>query len=205
MDPRQHRIAADLALDKRKYVYKSGELDPKGDEGCSIVEATQALACALSASLAVQVKREIGALWANTTAPPYSDIFSDNLATTWLWRSVLVMRAVDDEIHKLRNVESIPRADPVGVHLNRVILHLVFQDQGVKAVSHDATPEDKLILAAREATQRLFPLVAKYVQENHAGEYLASLCKNFGKCEALVEALVAPGPKHVPVQGKLNL
>jgi hypothetical protein len=46
-------LAVEFALDKRRYVYKSGEMDPKGDEGCSIVEATQALACARSVRFAV--------------------------------------------------------------------------------------------------------------------------------------------------------
>jgi hypothetical protein len=205
MDPRQHRIAADFALDKRKYVYKSGEPDPKGDEGCSIVEATQALGCAISAGLAVQVKREIGALWANTAAAPYSEIFSDGLSTTWLWRSVLVMRSVDEEIHKLRSSPNVPRADVVGVHLNRIILHLVFQDPEVKKLSHDGSLEGELIAAARKAAHRLFPLVAEYLQEKHDGEYLASLCKNSSKCEPLVKSILA-APKAAPlVQQEMDL
>jgi AIPR protein len=69
MHPLQHRLATDFALDRRKYVYRSGEPAPRGEEGCDIVEATQALGCAHSVSLAVQVKREIGAVWADTESP----------------------------------------------------------------------------------------------------------------------------------------
>jgi len=56
MDPLQHRLATDFALDRRRYVYKTGESDPRSDDGCSIVEATQALASEHSIGLAVQVK-----------------------------------------------------------------------------------------------------------------------------------------------------
>jgi hypothetical protein len=103
MDPTQHRLAMDFALDKRRYVYKQGETDPKGDEGCDIAEATQALACAHSTALAVQVKREIGALWADTAAPPYAELFNGSLSATRVWRSVLILRAVDEELQKLKN------------------------------------------------------------------------------------------------------
>lgn len=150
------------------------------------MEATQALACAVSVRLAVGVKREIGALWADTFAAPYTDIFPDPLSAAKVWRTVLVMRAVDEEIHKLR-YSNEPRADMVGVHMNRVLLHLVFCTPEVKALRHDAAEEWELIAAARDTASRLFPLVARYLQEHHDGEYLASLCKNHTKCEHLVK------------------
>jgi hypothetical protein len=191
MDPMQHRIATDLALDRRKYSYKQGEPDPKDADGCSIVEATQALGCAHSISLAVQVKREIGSIWADTETSPYTDIFNNSLSSTRLWRSVLVMRAVDNEIHDLRGT-AIPRADLIGVHLNRVILYLVFQDSKVRQLRHDSADEAALIEAAREATKRIFVSVAEYVQREHEGDYLAGLCKNFTKCENLSKVLLMP-------------
>jgi hypothetical protein len=205
MDPTQHRIATDFALDRRKFAYKQGEPDPKGEEGCGIVEATQALGCAYSITLAVQVKQEIGAIWADTQAPPYTDIFNESVTTMRLWRAVLVMRNVDDEIYKLRFSEA-PRADMIGIHLNRVILHLVFQDSKVRQLRHDNAEESGLIEAAREATRRIFTLVAEYVQRQHESEYLASLCKNLGKCEELSAALLAPAISVQPVskQGELG-
>jgi len=195
MDPTQHRLAIDFALDKRIYTYKQGDVDPKGDEGCSIVEATQALGSAHSAALAVQVKREIGQIWADTQAPPYTDLFNDKLTSIQLWRSVLVMRVVDEELQKLRSTSS-PRADMVGVHLNRIILHLVFQNDEVKKLRHDKADQSLLIAAARKATQDVFAPVANYLQENHEFDYLAVLCKNNAKCEELVQEFKRPGPRQ---------
>lgn len=192
MDPTQHRLAIEFALDKRTYAYKQGDIEPKGDEGCGIVEATQALSCAHSATLAVQVKREIGLIWADTNAAPYTELFNDKLTSIQVWRSVLVMRAVDEELHKLRSTDA-PRADLVGIHLNRMILHLVFRDAEVRALRHDNADQTKLIDAARKATHRVFNSVAAYIQENHEDDYLASLCKNSAKCEDLANELLAGG------------
>ncbi len=191
MDGVQQRLATEFALDKRRYVYKQGEADPKGGEGCDIVEATQALACARSVSMAVSVKREISALWADTRRAPYTDIFNENLTGLAVWRSVLVMRAVDDVLQKRRWTET-PKADMIGVHLNRIILHLVFSDYRVRALRHDEADEGALISAAKTSTDEVFIWVSGYISANHDGEYLASLCKNLSKCEALANAFLRP-------------
>jgi hypothetical protein len=109
MDPVQHRLATDFALDRRRYVYKTGESDPHGEEGCDIVEATQALACAHSRQLAVQVKREIGTLWADTDGAPYTELFNDELSSAKVWRCVLILRAVDEELQKIEDNNSLQR------------------------------------------------------------------------------------------------
>jgi hypothetical protein len=195
MDPTQHRLAIDFALDKRIYTYKQGDIDPRGDEGCSIVEATQALGSEHSVALAVQVKKEIGQIWADTQAAPYTGLFNDKLTSIQLWRSVLVMRAVDEELQKLR-ASPAPRADMVGIHLNRIILYLVFQDAEVKRLRHDKADPSALINAAREAAKRVFAPVADYLQEFHEYDYLAVLCKNSAKCEELVRSLREAGPRQ---------
>lgn len=193
MDPNQHRLATDFALDRRKYAYKSGEPDPKGEEGCSIGEATQALCCAHSVELAVQVKREIGVIWADTTAPPYTEIFNERLTSTHVWRSVLVLRTVDEELQRLRSSEA-PRSDMVAIHMNRLILHLVFQDPSIRRSHNDRAAEEDLVVAAQAAVRAIFDNVSGYLEDHHAGEYLASLSKNSGKCEAMVKLLGRPAP-----------
>lgn len=197
MDPQQHRLAVEFALDRRRYVYKSGEPDPKGEEGCSIVEATQALACAHSARLAVDVKREIGSVWSDTDKPPYTDIFSENLSAQRVWKAVALMRAVEDEIQSLR-VTNAPRADMVGTHMNRIILHLVFQDPVVRGRYQDQSELDVLLPITRQAVRPAFEKVSQYLDTRHHGEYLASLCKNHAKCEELVAYLTGPEPVADP-------
>jgi AIPR protein len=199
MDPTQHRLATELALDGRKYVFKTGELDdPQGDSGCGLTEATQALACAQpNVDLAVLVKRNIGALWQDITKKPYTDLFNEGLTGVTLWRSVEVMRTVETELRQLR-LTTAPRADLIGVHLHRIILHLVFQDPELKPWNHDDGDRDKLLAVVRGATKRIFPQVADYLEQERKSEYLATLAKNTEKCKALTDwfkALLSPTDK----------
>lgn len=184
MDPLQHRLATDFALDKRRYVYKTGESDPRSDDGCSIVEATQALASEKSIALAVQVKREIGLIWADTGAAPYTELFNENLTTSRLWRAVRVMRAVDEELHFFK-ASTAPRASLVAIHMNRVILHFVFQDPEVQRCFAVDKTDDEITIAARNSTLPIFQKVSAYLEANHPNDYLAQFAKNTPKCEEL--------------------
>jgi hypothetical protein len=188
MDPLQHRIAVEFALDKRRYVYKSGETDPRGEEGCSIIEATQALACAHSVRLAVEVKREIGSIWADVDRPPYTDIFTPELSAETVWRAVCLMRAVDERVQVLRSSEST-RADLIGTHMQRIILHMVFKDPGITRHYRDGTPLADLTERAKLAAGQSFEKVAAYLEQHHPSDYLANFSKNAEKCEALVADL----------------
>lgn len=201
MDPLQHRLAVEFALDKRRYVYKSGELDPKGNEGCSIVEATQALACAHSVRLAVEVKREIGSLWADTERAPYTDIFTPELTAERVWRAVAVMRAVDEDVQLLRSSD-VTRADLIASHMQRIILHLVFRDPQVVPAYPSNLAIDDLLKLVRPATRRAFDKVAAYVELHHPNEYLANFSKNAEKCERLVRG-IDPPPAQTSAQGNL--
>lgn len=201
MDPMQHRLAVEFALDKRRYVYKSGELDPRGDEGCSIVEATQALACAYSTRLAVEVKREISSLWADTDRAPYTDIFQPNLSAERVWKAVSVMRATDEIVQVLRHSDA-PRADLVGTHMPRIILHLVFQDPDVRVKYMSHAPLGELLSAVKVAVGPVFQKVARYLAEHHGGDYLANFSKNAEKCDQLVQSLTNPTPE-ANQQGRL--
>ncbi len=202
MDPLQHRLATEFALDKRRYVYKSGESDPRGEEGCSIVEATQALGCAISVSLAVQVKREIGQIWSDTDSAPYTDIFNEKVSSTQVWRSVLVMRAVDDELQRLK-LSGVPRADAVSSHMNRLILHLVHSDPAVLETIRKGGGDEEVVKASRNAVEPLYRRVSGYLENVHPNDYLAVFCKNVAKCEELVRHIRSGERLGGAVQGDL--
>lgn len=193
MDPLQHRLAIEFALDKRRYVYKSGESDPRGEEGCSLIEATQALGCAHSVRLAVEVKREIGSIWADTDKAPYADIFYPALTADRVWRAVTVMRTTDELLHAFRASDA-PRADLVGAHLSRVILHLVFQDADVKAKYLSTSPLTELIQAARSAAGIAAEKVSAYLKERDPNGYPATFAKNYEKCAEMVQVLTSSDP-----------
>ena len=194
MDPLQHRLAVEFALDKRRYVYKSGEPDPKGSEGCSIIEATQALGCAHSIRLAVEVKREISSLWADTDRAPYTDIFHPDLSAERVWKAVAVMRATDEVVQMLR-FSTAPRADLVGTHMPRIILHLVFQDPEVRIRYQSGATLDDLLATVRSVTPKAFASVAEFLETHHPNDYLANFSKNSDKCTDLVRRLTNTAPE----------
>jgi hypothetical protein len=84
----------------------------------------------------------------------------------------------------------------VGIHMNRLILHLIFQEPDVRALRHDTAPEAELIEAARIAVAPIFASVADYLALEHLDEYLASLCKNLTKCEKLAASYRLPSAKQ---------
>ena len=111
------------------------------------------------------------------------------------------MRAVDEELQRLR-ASDLSRADLVAVHMNRVILHLVFQDAAVLPLNHDGTPDAEIVKAARGAVAAIFSKVIEYLEREHPNEYPAPLSKNLTKCENLARNYKnAPSPK----QGLLDL
>jgi hypothetical protein len=124
------------------------------------------------------------------------------LSATRVWRSVLIMRAVDQELQKLKKTTAFS-ADFIAVHLNRLILHLVFNDDALRALRHDNADEAECLLATQAATQRIFPRVADYIEKHHRDNYLASFSKNLTKCEQLANVLKGHAPPPNEKQGSL--
>ena len=69
------RLASEFLLDGLRYAYKSGDPPPESRVGCTIVDATVALACAADLALTVQAKREIGRLFEDIEGEPYTILF----------------------------------------------------------------------------------------------------------------------------------
>jgi hypothetical protein len=100
----------DFSVDNLTYAIRSGEARPEPDKGCEFGEAAVALACAQSASLATQAKREVSRLWDDTTKSPYKALFNAKTNHLRVWRSVQILRAVDQELDRLRSPP--PSSDP---------------------------------------------------------------------------------------------
>jgi len=187
LDETQQRLAREMAMDGRRYAFKSGDTpDPKGNEGCSIEEATVSLACASNdVGLVVLAKRYVDGLWKDTTKPPYTRIFNERTRVSDLWRAVIVFRAANEAIESLKGNEGIYRRDQVLVHANRFILHLVFEDGEIKRWRDPSLAEDELAALAKSATNRVVANVTLAVNSKHPDAYLQPLFKNAEKCKAL--------------------
>ena len=194
LDPNQQRLALEMELDGLKYSFKSGDIDPKREQGCNIEDATVALACANSdVALAVQAKREIGQLWRDIKKQPYTTLFNDSTQGRDVWRAVQVMRTVAGDLEQI-DLTPYVRGELVAVHGNRFLLHLVFQDPQVKGYRDQNVPIDLFLRAAGMATQRILGELAAAVEEKHPDSYLANLFKNAKKCKELAEYIVKKRP-----------
>lgn len=186
LDEMQQHLAREMLLDGRRYAFKSGDSDPKDAEGCTIEEATVALACASSdINLSVVAKRYIGGLWKDISKPPYTTIFNAGTKARNLWRAVIVLRSVESAMTHLDRAK-VERGDQILVHGNRLLLHAVFQDSTVRRYKDPSLSESALSEAATEATERAFLKIGKAVKDKHSGAYLQPLFKNAQKCKELL-------------------
>ena len=111
------------------------------------------------------------------------------------------MRATDAVVHELRS-SSAPRADLIGRHMGRLILHLVFQDPDVRPRYPGNCSLDELVSVAKKAVEPIFTKVAAYLAREHGEVYPANLSKNAEKCETLVKEYALP-PSSPPGQQPL--
>lgn len=191
LDREQARLKEELAIDGVTYAIKSGEATPDASTGCTIVEATVALACARSSEMAVQAKREIGRLWIGAESASHGSLYRRmfNSGTTGqeVWRAVRVLREIDKQL-LLEQRNRSGRDRQIGVHGNRVLAHLVFQDLGAQLGDGG---EVGLLSALTDVPQLVVSNYAKLVSvihEGYEGNYLASLFKNAARCGDVVRA-----------------
>lgn len=190
LDPTQERLRQDLVLDLQKiYAYKSGDVISSPQDGCTIDEATIALACSLpEVQFAADAKRYISQLWGDIHEPPYTLIFNENLSAHRLWRSVEISRIVESTLQSEKsNFTNIERL--IAVHGNRFILYRVLHALPLDKfdlIDFDMSPIYKQ--AAQETLSELERL-HDVIRFNFPNEYLNTLFKSRSKCEQLVNFL----------------
>jgi len=188
LDPEQDRLKTELLLECEKfYAYKTGDREPSPDEGCTLDDAAVALACAQKdVGLCVQAKREVGRLYDDIQQAPYKILFNPSLAALRMWRSVEVMRLVDEALKRQASREGKDRL--IAVHGNRFVLHLVFRGLGNY---ESASPEDFGEIKKRitELTLQALAKVTAAKEKQAASSYPANFFKNATKCKELETAI----------------
>lgn len=127
LDPFQHGLKLEFALDGITYHYKRTEdaviFD---DKNCSLEEATIALACYQdNVQICVLAKREIGRLWEDIKLPPYTDLFNDKLKHTKLWNLIRAYREVMKYLGQNKE-QKTGREKSTYTLGNYFILHIMF-------------------------------------------------------------------------------
>lgn len=186
LDPEQERLRRDLSLELGKtYFYKSGDTPGNPADGCTIEEATVALACANSdVALAVQAKREVGKLWEDVTKAPYKLLFNGGLSALRMWRLVEVIRDVEQSL-KREQANRQGRERMILVHGNRLILHLVYRLLDLSAFDDLASDIAAVMASLPAVTTKCSDAIIKQVQAIFPTAYTNSLFKNATKCKQI--------------------
>lgn len=190
LDEEQNRLRTEMLLSLQKtYSIQRGEAVPPEASGCTVADATVALACLQSdATLAVLAKSAVGRLWDNINRPPYKTLFNPSVSAFRVWRAVTVMREVDAALDAARKqVEG--RAKAVAVQGNRIVLHLVFGELAhdrIDDADADWGPELDRVPAL---TGEMLTCLTAQVEQHFSQNYITSLFKNASRCRALVEAV----------------
>lgn len=192
LDQEQERLRIELRIEGKTYALKTGDPDSAPEDGCSVVDATVALGCAdPDVQMAVQVKREIGRIWEDTSSQMYKRLFNGGTTSTKVWRAVGVLRQVDAALREIQRTED-GRRRQVAVHGNRLLLHMVYRGLGPNAFSDGSDGPDLSEVEARVG--ELFEATVVAIETDYEGNYLASLFKNATKCKLVVESVMARTP-----------
>jgi AIPR protein. len=189
LDPQQERLRKELVLEGKQYAVKSGDVVADAAMGCTLEDATVALACAnADPAIAVQAKREIGKLWESIDKEPYRLLFNSSTTGQELWRAVEIMRLVDAALRD-EQIRATGKRRAVAVHGNRLALHEVFRRVGSSWRSSVETDFEKAKAGSEPSVGPIVTELAAAVESLYPSSYPASLFKNSTKCKALAKAL----------------
>ncbi|MDN3357625.1 AIPR family protein [Actinomadura sp. DC4] len=192
LDPEQNRLRTELVLSLRKtYSIKRGEQTPRPEDGCTVVDATIALACAnREPQLAVLAKSKVGSLWESIEKPPYRLLFNSGIGAYRVWRCVQVMRSVDAELVRLqRHMDG--RSRSIAAQGNRLVLHLVFRGLDLHRIDDPELEWADELTKVEKLTGRVVEALIDEVEARYSTNYVTSLFKNITKCRDLAAGVRA--------------
>lgn len=194
LDPVQAAIKQDFALSLQKaYVVKSGEPDPPPESGCSVVTAATALACAhRNPELAMRAKRGTDLLWETGPQGAYDLMFSDRdpPSAYQVWRSVLLLRAVDETLARTAKHRQA-RAEAIVDRGNRLIAHMVFQHLDLDEIDEPDCDWDSVLAQVPDTVGRVVSWLVYHTDaEFGVTSIVASTLANPDRCRTLVDRVL---------------
>lgn len=203
LDPVQAAIKEDFTLSMQQtYVVKRGEPEPPPESGCSVVTAAIALACAhRNPDLAVRAKRSTDLLWEDGPQGAYELLFSkdDPPSAYQVWRSVLILRAVDDALHRTAK-DRQARAEAIAERGNRLLAHIVFQHLDLDGIDDPDTDWNPVLAQVPSAVERATGWLVHHVDaEFGPTSIVSSTLANTDRCRRLADLVLADLERGAPV------
>lgn len=195
LDPQQERLKTDLWLGLQKeYAYKTGDPEPAPERGCTLDEATVALACAhQDIGMAMQAKREVSKLYDDIKKPPYIYLFNPGLTAIRMWRCIEILRAVDIAL-KDQQQQREGREKLVAVHGNRFVLHGVIKSMPMHDLDDPTTDLEAIKAQIPALTATVLDKTITEAKRLFPTAYPSNLFKNVSKCRDLISSVLAPTP-----------
>jgi hypothetical protein len=203
LDEHQRRLRRELLLDGKEYAFRTGEVEtpPPADRGCTIDEATVALACEPSdVTLSVIAKSAIGRIWEDTTRHPYTTLFHAKLTGAHLWRAVEVHRLVDTALLAEQDSRA-GREKQASIHGNRFVEHHVFQRLRSRHGAVDAIPAAELTRQVPIIVKESLDSTVRGLDARFPGAYLQMLFKAPENCRQLDDFVRAESDDPTPPVG----
>lgn len=190
LDPEQSRLRSDMSVYLSKvYAIKRGEQDPAIEDGCTVVDASVALACLQEdPDLAVIAKSAVGRLWATNDRPHYKRLFNSSTTCHRLWRAVQTAREVDGTLALTRDTLD-GKDKAVSIQGNRIVLHLVFRELNTSSMDDHKADWDSELASVSQITPEILAELIRAVKSEYGDRYVTSLFKNATRCKRLVEVV----------------
>lgn len=194
LDPTQQRLAQELkAWHKDKtYFYKRSVEMVSNENACTLNEATIALACFNpDLGLSVILKKDISAIWADTSSSLYKTIFNNSVSSIQLWRCVEIYRIVKKELES--QAKNSKLFDKISTHGDLFIVHLVFQSikkQSIDIFNHDFQANDYALFLP-EIITKITSAVHKFMEGESSSMRLGTFFKNNNKSQELKRKISA--------------
>ncbi|WP_328697267.1 AIPR family protein [Streptomyces sp. NBC_00342] len=200
LDPVQAELMAEFRAELGLvYSVRRSELEPQDDEGCSVVEATCALACAhtgsrFAARLVAAGSTDV--LWERGGSGIYDPLFRSVPGVYETWNAVKVLRAVRTALRAERE-QYAGRAAAVVDDGAFLITHLAFrrllgQDAGMGEPDQSLAWAAEAVAQVPDLVKRVVPVLVQVLDDEvGARTSIQRVCADPGQAAELVTAVLA--------------
>lgn len=191
LDSEHDRLRTELALDKINYQIKRSDSYIPSDNTCNAEDVIISVACSLSnVDLAVLAKREVGKLWEQVGAPPYSDIINSKLTSIKAWRCVVIMRKIAEFI-KVKAKSSSGRQKACYIHSNRFVLHILLNTIEQRVLLDPKYDFESFVNENLESKiYNIEDSLFKKIEKKYNKSLIHQIFRNYTKCRDLKEAVL---------------
>lgn len=192
LDPTQERLCRDFALMLRKsYVVKRGEEAAAPDDGCTLQEATIALACAQpDLRYAVLAHHQLGKLWETGDDTDYRALFRPDVSAAEVWRWVQVNRQVEQAV-LLVSTGATATERARAAHAIRLVVHLTMGELDRTRIADPLTDWDGHLEQAAELAPRVLALLHRHAESTFPDLPAVAVFRSIGRNRQLAALIKA--------------